>query len=148
MEGLSEHPSNEGGTVYLTMHGVAADPPLLAGADVGGKAEPLFVIATDVQANRIFVGQGQSHPGLYRKGLKILSDEVHWIRDDLRMQVGEEREYLVRIRYRQPLQAATLIQTDLGLYIVFREAQRGIAAGQFAAWYQGDELIGSGVIQH
>jgi tRNA-specific 2-thiouridylase len=118
------------------------------GLNVGGKAEPLFVIATDVQANRIFVGQGQSHPGLYRKGLKILSDEVHWIRDDLRMQVGEEREYLVRIRYRQPLQAATLIQTDLGLYIVFREAQRGIAAGQFAAWYQGDELIGSGVIQH
>jgi len=39
MEGLSEHPSNEGGTVYLTLQGVAADPPLLASADVRGKAE-------------------------------------------------------------------------------------------------------------
>ena len=39
MEGLSEHPSNEGGTVYLTLQGVAADPPLLTGADVRGKAE-------------------------------------------------------------------------------------------------------------
>ena len=39
MEGLSEYPSNEGGAVYLTLHGVAADPPLLTGGDVGGEAE-------------------------------------------------------------------------------------------------------------
>jgi tRNA-specific 2-thiouridylase len=34
-----------------------------------------------------------------------------------------------------------------GLYLIFEELQRGITPGQFAAWYEGDELIGSGVIQ-
>jgi tRNA-specific 2-thiouridylase len=117
------------------------------GLGVGGKEVPLFVIATDVENNRIYVGQGQSHPGLYRRGLKIRTEEVHWIRDDLRMEPGEKREYLVRIRYRQPLQEATLEMTAQGMYILFRKPQRGIAGGQFAAWYQGEELLGSGVIR-
>jgi tRNA-specific 2-thiouridylase len=116
------------------------------GLNVGGKAEPLFVLSTDVKNNRIYVGQGQTHPGLFRRGLKVLKEEVHWIRQDLAMEAGEERAYRVRIRYRQPLQEATLKLSDKGLYIIFREPQRGIAAGQFAAWYQDDELIGSGVI--
>jgi tRNA-specific 2-thiouridylase len=116
------------------------------GLNVGGKEEPLFVISTDVEDNRVYVGQGQSHPGLYRRGLKILPEEVHWIREDLAMEPGTSREYLVRIRYRQPLQEATLRMTSHGMFIVFRKLQRGIAGGQFAAWYQDDELVGSGVI--
>ena len=116
------------------------------GLNVGGKTEPLFVIATDVKTNRIYVGQGQKHPGLYRRGLKIIPPEIHWVRRDLEMQVGESRSYLVRIRYRQALQEGTLHMTDSGLYITFKEPQRGVAAGQFAAWYDGEELLGSGVI--
>jgi len=116
------------------------------GLNVGGKEEPLFVISTDVEDNRIYVGQGQSHPGLYRRGLKILPEEVHWIREDQIMEPGMTREYLVRIRYRQPLQKATLFMTDQGMFIVFRKLQRGIAGGQFAAWYENEELMGSGVI--
>jgi tRNA-specific 2-thiouridylase len=116
------------------------------GLNVGGKTEPLFVISTDVKNNRIYVGQGQSHPGLFRKGLKIIPDEIHWIREDQKMRIGENRDYLVRIRYRQPLQKGTLHQRKEGLYITFENAQRGIAAGQFAAWYEGEELMGSGVI--
>lgn len=116
------------------------------GLNVGGKVEPLFIISTDVRNNRIYVGQGQSHPGLFRPGLRILSEEIHWIRKDLRMTPGDIRPYLVRIRYRQPLQRATLHMTEQGLFILFNEAQRGIAPGQFAAWYDGEELLGSGVI--
>jgi tRNA-specific 2-thiouridylase len=116
------------------------------GLQVGGKKEPLFVIATNVEKNRIFVGQGKSHPGLYRKALRILPEEVHWIREDLAMKEEEIREYMVRIRYRQELQKATLHHLDDGMYIVFNKPQRGIAAGQFAAWYNEGELIGSGVI--
>jgi len=116
------------------------------GLNVGGKAEPLFVISTDVKNNRIYVGQGQSHPGLYRPGLFIRIEEIHWIRRDLSMKAGESRSYLVRIRYRQPLQKATLRMTEEGMYIVFDESQRGVASGQFAAWYDGEELLGSGVI--
>lgn len=116
------------------------------GLNVGGKPEPLFVIATDIEANVIYVGQGENHPGLYRKGLYIRPDEMHWIRPDKEMSPGEERRYRFRIRYRQPLQDGKLLATDHGSYIIFDHPQRGITAGQFAAWYDGDELIGSGVI--
>lgn len=116
------------------------------GLNVGGKVEPLFVISTDVKNNRIYVGQGQNHPGLFRPALKIRSEEIHWIRQDLVMKAGEVRHYMVRIRYRQPLQKATLHMREDGMYIVFDEAQRGVAPGQFAAWYEGEELLGSGVI--
>lgn len=116
------------------------------GLNIGGKPLPLFVIATDIEENIIYVGQGKDHPGLYRNGLFIDKDEIHYIREDLKMQVGEEKEFLVRHRYRQPLQKATLHMETEGLYIAFEEPQRGITPGQFAAWYFNDELIGSGVI--
>ncbi|MCD7970466.1 MAG: tRNA 2-thiouridine(34) synthase MnmA [Alistipes sp.] len=116
------------------------------GLNVGGKPEPLFVIATDVDANILFVGQGQGHPGLFRKGLFIGAEEMHWIRPDMRLEVGQSGRFSFRIRYRQPLQGGTLYVTEEGGYIIFDEPQRGITPGQFAAWYDGDELVGSGVI--
>ena len=116
------------------------------GMNVGGYTEPLFVIATDVQKNIVYTGEGHSHPGLNRKGLFVREDEIHWIRQDLAVGIGESRDFLVRIRYRQPLQKARLFRRKEGLYIVFDQLQRGIAPGQFAAWYDGDELTGSGVI--
>ena len=116
------------------------------GLGIGGRKESLFIIATDVKENVIYVGEGDSHPGLYRRALKIEPQQVHWVNTFDTMQEGERRRYAVRIRYRQPLQMAELIYTQQGLYILFDEPQRGIAAGQFAAWYNGDELVGSGVI--
>lgn len=117
------------------------------GLGVGGRPEPLFIIATDVEQNVIYMGQGDDHPGLYRRALHIVENEIHWVRPDVAMKAGERRRYSVRIRYRQPLQGAELIRTEGGLYIRFDEPQRGITAGQFAAWYDGDELVGSGVIE-
>jgi tRNA-uridine 2-sulfurtransferase len=116
------------------------------GLNIGGKALPLFVISIDVENNIVYTGQGDHHPGLNRPALFIKSNEVHWIREDMRMNPGEQRNYLVRIRYRQPLQKATLYCFESGNYIVFDKLQRGITAGQFAAWYDADELVGSGVI--
>ena len=116
------------------------------GLNLGGFPKPLFVIGTDTASNIIYTGQGEDHPGLYREGLFIAAREVHWVREDLRMQTGERKTYLVRIRYRQPLDRAELIVREEGLYILFENPQRGVAPGQFAAWYEGDELIGSGVI--
>ncbi|MDD3108633.1 MAG: tRNA 2-thiouridine(34) synthase MnmA [Alistipes sp.] len=116
------------------------------GLNVGGKPEPLFVIATDVQTNTLYVGQGQNHPGLYRRALYMLPEEIHWIRPDRALHAGERLRLQIRIRYRQPLQQGELEITDRGGYIRFDQPQRGITAGQFAAWYDGEELIGSGVI--
>ena len=116
------------------------------GLGIGGRKESLFIIATDVEQNVIYVGEGDTHPGLYRRALRILPEEIHWVEPSEKMQAGEERRYDVRIRYRQPLQKATLLQREDALYILFDEPQRGIAAGQFAAWYDGEVLAGSGVI--
>ena len=116
------------------------------GLNVGGMAEPVFVIATDVINNIVYTGMGKNHPGLFRHGLFVPANDLHWVRPCMEMKVGEERRYLCRIRYRQALEAATLYRFDEGMYFVFDKPQRGVAAGQFAAWYDGDELIGSGVI--
>jgi len=121
------------------------------GLAIGGHSNPLFVIGTDINTNTVYVGEGEDHPGLYRKALKINADEIHWIRTDMALFEGEEMDVRVRIRYRQPLQKAKLIMRADGLFILFDEAQRSITAGQFAVWYEpGDdpapELLGSGVI--
>jgi tRNA-specific 2-thiouridylase len=116
------------------------------GLGVGGKEEPLFVIATDVETNTLYVGKGKAHPGLYRNTLKVINDDVHWVREDLRLPKGTSMPVSARIRYRQPLQNATLFKEDEALYIQFTSPQSAITSGQFVAWYLGDELIGSGVI--
>lgn len=117
------------------------------GLSIGGHTEPLFVIATDMDSNRVYVGEGASHKGLFRSCLHIDCGEIHWIRPDLEMRPGECRRYRVRIRYRQPLQEATLLMRPTGLYILFDEAQRSITPGQFAVWYDSSgEMLGSGVI--
>lgn len=116
------------------------------GLGVGGTPLPLFVIGTDVKENIVYVGQGDHHPGLYRKALKVNQEDIHWIREDLTLTPGKELHCEVRIRYRQDLEKATLFQTETDLFIRFENPQRGITSGQFAAWYLNDELLGSGVI--
>lgn len=116
------------------------------GLAVGGTPEPLFVLGTDTNENIIYTGQGSNHPGLWRKALFIRGEDVHWIRTDMQLSPGESMSFQVRIRYRQPLQNATLHSAKEGVYIVFDEKQSAITPGQFAAWYLGEELVGSGVI--
>lgn len=116
------------------------------GLNVGGTIEPLFVIATDVKENIIYVGEGASHHGLLNTTLKVSNDETHWIRKDLQLQIGESMNVKARIRYRQALSDATLYQYKSGLYVEFKNQQSAITEGQFVAWYLKDELIGSGVI--
>ena len=116
------------------------------GLGIGGRKESLFVLATDVAENVIYVGEGDSHPGLYRRALFNRREELHWVDPTRRLTSGGRERFSIRIRYRQPLQAGELILRDEGAYILFDEPQRGIAPGQFAAWYDGDELVGSGVI--
>ena len=116
------------------------------GLNVGGMVEPLFVIGLDVENNVVYVGQGDHHPGLYHSALFVDAMNIHCLRPDMEMQTGDERRMSVRVRYRQPLQDATLYRFPEGMYIFFDQPQRSIAPGQFAAWYSGDELVGSGVI--
>ena len=116
------------------------------GLNVGGTKEALFIIATDVKSNTIYTGQGQNHPGLFKKALRVQPSEIHWIRKDLVLKNGGSMEVMARVRYRQALQKATLYQFESGLYVSFDEPQSAITEGQFVAWNIGDELVGSGVI--
>jgi len=116
------------------------------GLNVGGTTDPLFIIATDVETNTIYTGLTSQHPGLFRKALFIANSEVHWVRPDLALAKGESMEVMARIRYRQPLQKATLHQFESGMYVAFDEPQSAITEGQFVAWHLGEELVGSGVI--
>lgn len=116
------------------------------GLNIGGYEKPLFVIGTDTKKNVIYTGSGDDHPGLYRSGLFVSNEDEHWIREDVKLSIGESKKYLARIRYRQSLEQCTLHKREDGLYIIFDRPQRGVAQGQFVAWYENDELIGSGVI--
>lgn len=116
------------------------------GLNVGGTQEALFIVDTNVADNAIYTGQGNMHPGLYRKTLLVQPHEIHWIREDLRLKNGEQMNVMARIRYRQPLQSATLHQTEQGLFVRFNEPQSAITEGQFVSWHINDELLGSGVI--
>lgn len=116
------------------------------GLGIGGTKEPLYIIETDTVNNIVYAGQSDQHPGLFQKGLFIDASETHWIRTDMQLAIGESKKYMVRIRYRQPLVPATLYQQENGLYIIFDEPMSAITSGQFAAWYENNEVIGSGVI--
>lgn len=118
------------------------------GLNVGGHEKPIYVLATDINTNTIYIGMGDEHPGLFRKALFINENEIHNTRPDLALQPGDRKRCKVRIRYRQPLQNAELIREPEGLYILFDEPQKSVTPGQFAAWYDGDELFGSGVIAY
>lgn len=116
------------------------------GLGIGGTPLPLFVVGIDAIKNIVYMAQGDQNPALSRYGLTVLPNEIHWVREDLKLAIGESADYEARIRYRQALCKVKLMQTSAGLKIIFEEAQKGIAKGQFVAWYLGEELIGSGVI--
>ncbi len=119
------------------------------GLGIGGRKESLYIIGTDVEQNVIYVGEGDSHPGLLRRAIHILPEEMHWVDPLAAVAVGDSAPFMVRIRYRQPLQAARLFMREDGAYILFDEPQRSVAAGQFAALYTGpndEDLVASGVI--
>ncbi|MEC7620017.1 MAG: tRNA 2-thiouridine(34) synthase MnmA [Bacteroidota bacterium] len=116
------------------------------GLGVGGTPEPLFVIDTDVVENVVYVGQGKSHPGLFRNDIKVNLYYIHWVRQDLSNIQEKKMEVMARIRYRQILQKATLFFRTDALYVLFNQPQSAITSGQFVAWYKDSELLGSGVI--
>ena len=116
------------------------------GLQVGGFKKPLFVIEKDVKKNIIYVGEGENHPGLYRQGLLIMSNDINWLRPDLKISLNSSQKILARIRYRQTLKPAQIFRSKEGIYLIFDKKQKAISSGQFAAWYKGKELIGSGII--
>jgi tRNA-specific 2-thiouridylase len=118
------------------------------GLHIGGRPEPSFVIGIDTKNNIVYSGQTENHPGLNRWALKLEATEISWFNEHPTFQKEGILKCQVRIRYRQPLQNATLILKGNEHFILFETLQKGITPGQFAAWYNGEELLGSGVIAY
>jgi len=116
------------------------------GLHIGGRPEPSFVISIDTAKNIVYTGQTDAHPGLNRSVLLLDKIQLNWLNKHYELLADKEIEVLARIRYRQPLQKAKLIRKSNEFYLLFNQPQKGITPGQFAAWYQADELIGSSVI--
>ncbi|MEJ0032994.1 MAG: tRNA 2-thiouridine(34) synthase MnmA [Bacteroidota bacterium] len=117
------------------------------GLNLGGFEKPLFVIGTDTSKNIIYTGMGDDHPGLYRKGLAIPNVDVHWVRPDLKLSAKR----VEKVFGAHPLSSAirrlhVVPGRKYTLYYFRQAATRRHTPGQFAAWYEGEELIGSGVI--
>jgi len=124
------------------------------GLQIGGKPLPLFVLATDVDENIIYVGQGETHGAMYYRGLGVKESEIQWIRPDLKLEFLQDKNIdalnfnlKCQIRYRQTAFDCALVEAiDGGVIVVFNELQKNVTPGQFVAVYNNDELIFSGVI--
>lgn len=114
------------------------------GLSIGGMKDPLFVLATDINKNIIYVGEGENHPGLYRFSLKVKKTKMHHVVGELNL--SNSQSLSARIRYRQPLQKIDVKLMDKYYLISFDKKQKSIAKGQFVAIYDGDNLISSGII--
>jgi tRNA-specific 2-thiouridylase len=118
------------------------------GLQIGGKPLPSFIIGVDTKNNLLYTGQSELHNGLNKYALKIEINSINWLNNNILFNENDELSCRVRIRYRQPLQDAILLRVNGDVFILFSKKQKGVTPGQFAAWYQGDELVGSGVIEH
>lgn len=116
------------------------------GLNIGGHINPLFVVGVDTVENIIFVGEGEDHPALYRDLIALKEESIHWVRPDLKLSNGQSLRVKARVRYRQALQPATLVNDNGHYSLLFDQPQKSVTQGQFAAWYIDDEVIGSGVI--
>lgn len=114
------------------------------GLSIGGMKDPLFVLATDINKNIIYVGEGENHPGLYRFSLRVKKTKMHHVVGEL--DLSNSQSLSARIRYRQPLQKIDVKLMDKYYLISFDKKQKSIAKGQFVAIYDGDNLISSGII--
>ncbi len=108
------------------------------GLNLGGFREPLYVADKDTITNTLVVAQGASDPVLYKKEIEV---------GNLNLLSELPDKVEVRIRYRQPKQKAKIYELKTKNYkLIFDVPQRGVAAGQSAVLYRGDELLGGGVI--
>jgi len=116
------------------------------GLKIGGRPKPSFVIGLDIENNIVYSGMTDEHPGLNRYALKVKNNDIHFVSNNFNIKNIGELTLNVRIRYRQSFQVGTIVIKDGDLYVLFKNKQRGITPGQFAAFYINDELIASGVI--
>jgi tRNA-specific 2-thiouridylase len=109
------------------------------GLDVGGGL-PYYVIGKNMDKNEVYVTTDLQDPKLWTSELTITSS--HWIND----KPQEDQSYKVRTRYRAPLVGCT-IQPDGENYKITMDSEvRALTPGQSAVLYDGDRVVGGGIV--
>lgn len=100
---------------------------------------PLYVLEIKPESNEIVVGEKKQ---LYRK--KLLAQEVHWIAED---SISFPFRAQTKIRYNTKEKPCVVTQADEGIIVEFDEPQMSITPGQSVVLYDGDVVVGGGIIE-
>jgi tRNA-specific 2-thiouridylase len=101
--------------------------------------KPAFVTAIDPETNTVVLGEEDD-----LKGTEMMVAKMNWIKYD---GLPEGSEAFTKIRYKDKGAMATIHPTIKGLNVRFYNDVKGIAPGQSAVFYEGDDVIGGGIIQ-
>lgn len=105
------------------------------GLNVGGGL-PYYVTKKDIKTNTVYVTTDLSDKDLWSKEVNL--EDLYWINET----PDPEKEYKVRLRYRGPLVTCVISEQKL----ILKDEQRAVAAGQSAVIYDGDRVVGGGII--
>lgn len=102
--------------------------------------EPLYVVALDAAQNQVIVGD---RPSAHLPDCTV--KRINWV--SMAAATTPFRAE-VQVRYRTPPTACTVIPLEAGrVRVLFDEPQFSITPGQAAVWYEGDRLLGGGIIE-
>lgn len=108
------------------------------GLRVGGGL-PYYVTHKDMKTNIVYVTTDLQDSQLWANEVTIRS--THWIN-----KTPTDKTYMVRLRYRGPLVAATIKKDQGFAKLWLQQPQRAIAPGQSAVVYEKDEVLGGGIV--
>jgi len=116
------------------------------GLGIGGKKDatesPWYVLAKDLDDNRLIVGQGHNHPTLFRQHLH--AHDTHWVHGDAAQELFA---CTAKVRYRQKDQKVTVtVKEDGTLDILFDEPVRAATPGQSIVFYDNEQCLGGAII--
>ena len=108
------------------------------------KIKPYYVAKKDVKTNTLIVAEGENNPALYKKEVGLT--DVNFVNPTSQI---FKLKVLARVRYRQPLAEAQLIEVQPHKFkLVFKKPQKFVAPGQSAVFYnKTSEMLGGGIIK-
>jgi tRNA-specific 2-thiouridylase len=101
--------------------------------------KPAYVTAIDPDTNTVVLGDEED---LEKEEMKV--GKVNWIKYD---GIDGEMEATTKIRYKDKGSLSSIVSCNNNVTVRFYEKAKGIAPGQSAVFYEGDDVIGGGIIQ-
>ena len=110
------------------------------GLNIGGGL-PYYVSGKYMAKNEVYVTRDLDGEGLWRKELQLV--DLHWIGEA--PQTGSA--YAFRSRYRAPLVEGRFVADGAQMKVVLQEAVRAVTPGQSVVVYNGEHVLGGGIVR-